>query len=86
MNEIEKYAKERDEMLLKRSVAELRTFINKHAEHYDPIFIDAINAAPDAILEITVHKMIVNCTNLPFEFRTESAFWLLDRGYNLEVG
>lgn len=85
MNEIKKYIKERDEMLLKCSVAELRTFINNHAEYYSQTFIDAINKAPDGILEITVHKMIVNCTSLPFDFRQKSADWLLDRGFRLDV-
>ena len=86
MNKIKKYAKERDEMLLKRSVAELKTFVNNHAEYYSPMFIAAINAAPDFVLEITLHKMVVHCTNLPFEFRAESADWLLERGFDLEVG
>jgi hypothetical protein len=83
---IKKYVKERDEMLLKCSVAELRTFIKNHTEFYEPMFIDAINKAPDEILEISLHKMIVNCTSLPFDFRQKSADWLLDRGFRLDTG
>ena len=83
--EIKKYVKERDEMLLKCSVDELRTFVGKYEHFFNLMFVDAIARATDELLEITLHKMIINCTNLPFEFRQKSADWLLDRGYSIEI-
>ena len=85
MNEIKRYVKERDEMLLNCSVAELRTFVNNNAEHFNLLFIDGINRADDKVLEITLHKMIIHCVNLPYEFRKKSAEWLLERGFNLDI-
>lgn len=86
MNELKQYAKERDEMLLKCSVAELRKFVSKHEKFYSPMFTDAITRADEKVLEITLHKMIVHCINLPFDFRQKSADWLIDRGFNLDIG
>lgn len=83
---IEKYVKERDKMLLKCSVKELRNFIKIHEEYYSPMFVDAFARAKDEVLEVTLHKMIVSCTNLPFDFRQKSADWLLDRGFRLDIG
>jgi hypothetical protein len=83
---IEKYAKERDEMLLKGSVAELKKFIAKYEEYYNPMMVDALARAKDEVLEITLHKMIIHCVNLPFDYRQKSADWLLDRGYSLDLG
>ena len=86
MENIEKYVKERDEMLLKGSVAELKKFIAKYEEYYNPMMVDALARAKDEVLEITLHKMIIHCVNLPFDYRQKSADWLLDRGYNLHLG
>ena len=86
MENIEKYVKERDEMLLKGSVAELKKFIAKYEEYYNPMMADALARAKDEVLEITLHKMIIYCVNLPFDYRQKSADWLLDRGYNLDLG
>ena len=86
MENIEKYVKERDEMLLKGSVAELEKFIAKYEEYYNPMMVDALARAEDEVLEITLHKMIIHCVNLPFDYRQKSADWLLDRGYNLDFG
>jgi hypothetical protein len=83
---IEKYAKERDEMLLKGSVAELKKFIAKHKECYNPTVVDALAKAKYEVLEITLHKMIIHCVNLPFDYRQKSADWLMDRGYSLDLG
>ena len=85
MSRIESYVKERDEMLRKCSVDELRKFVKKHKQYYDKCFVDSFVKAKDEVLEITLHKMIVNCTSLPFDFRQKSADWLLDRGYSLEI-
>lgn len=83
--EIKQYVKERDEMLLKCSVDELRKFAKEHKHILGKGFVKAFRNAPDKVVEITLHKVIVNCTNLPFDFRQKSADWLLDRGYRLEL-
>ena len=69
MENIEKYVKERDEMLLKGSVAELKKFIAKYEECYNPMMVDALARSKDEVLEITLHKMIIHCVNLPFDYR-----------------
>lgn len=83
---IKRFVKERDEMLLKCSVKELRKFVYEHEELYDPAYIRALHRMSDEFLELVLHKMIVNCTNLPFDFRQKSADWLLERGFALEMG
>ena len=80
--DVEKFVKERDEMLLKRDVNELRKFVCEHTDYYEPFYIVAINAASDEVLEITWHKMIANVTSLPIDFCEESVKWLLERGYS----
>lgn len=82
MINIEKFVKERDEMLLKRDVNELRKFVCERTEVYEPFYIKAIGVASDEILEITLHKMIANVTSLPSEVVEESVEWLLERGYS----
>lgn len=86
MKNIEKYVKERDKMLLKGSVSELKKFIAKYEGYYNPMMVDALARAEDEVLEITLHKMIIHCVNLPFDYRQKSADWLLDRGYSLDLG
>lgn len=82
MNNIQKYKKKRDEMLLKCDPEELRKFVRDNAEQFDEHFVKAITAAPVSILELTLHKMIVNVKSLPKSRRNESAKWLWDRGYS----
>ena len=86
MENIEKYVKERDEMLLKGSVAELKKFVKKNEQYYSPMIANSMARAKDEVLEITLHKMIIHCVNLPFDYRQKSADWLLDRGYSLDLG
>lgn len=86
MNKLQRYVKERDEMLLKRDVEALRKFVNDHASYFSADYVKAINNAPANILEITLHKMIVNVTSLPKSLKNESAKWLLDHGYSGEIG
>lgn len=83
--EIKKYVKERDEMLKKRSVEELRKFVNSHKQYYDSAYIEAFNMASDNLLEVTLHKMIVNVTSMPETMRSQSAIWLVTRGYDLNI-
>ena len=82
---IEKYVKRRDEMLLKCDIYELRKFVNENKKYYSKQFVKAFNAASDKVVEMTLHKMIVCCTNLPFDFRQKSADWLIDRGLSLDI-
>ena len=86
MENIEKYVKERDQMLLKGSVAELKKFVKKYEKYYSPMIANSMTKAKDEVLEITLHKMIIHCVNLPFDYRQKSADWLLDKGYSLDLG
>lgn len=82
---IKKYVKERDEMLLKCDVNELRKFINTHKELYRPDVLTSMNASSDEVLTITLHKMIVNVTTLPRKLREKSAWWLVLHGFDLHI-
>lgn len=84
-SKIKKYVKERDEMLRKCSVEELRKFTNAHKQYYDAEWLKAFNEATDEVLEVTLHKMIVNVTSMPEELRSKSAIWLVTRGYHLNI-
>ena len=79
---VKSYVKERDEMLLKRDVNELRKFVKKHEELYEKDYLERLGKASDEVLEITLHKMIANVTSLPKAFVKESIIWLLERGYS----
>lgn len=79
------YVKERNKMLKKRSVKEYRKFVNSHKEQFSAEYLSAFNAAPDEVLTISLHKMIVNVPTLPNEMRKDSAFWLITHGYDLNV-
>jgi hypothetical protein len=78
--ELKRYIRARDEMLLKGSVEELKKFALENKKHYSPMFIQMLDKASYATLEITLHKMIANCSTLPEDYRKESADWLLERG------
>ena len=80
--EIEKYVNERDEMLLKRDVNELRAFVKSHKKMFTEDYIESFEKASDEVVEITLHKMIANVTSLPDNFVRESMEWLLEHGYN----
>lgn len=82
---IKKYVKERNEMLKKRSVSELRKFVSEHKEFYSTEYLEAFNKASDEVLTVTLHKMIVNVTSLPTELRGTSAMWLVANGFSLEI-
>lgn len=76
---LKKYAKDRDEMLLKYDINALREFVNKHADNYTP------NSASDEFVELVLHKMIVHAIRLPTEFRAKAEWWLVERGYSTEI-
>lgn len=79
------FVKERDKMLKKCDVNELRKFITDHPEWYSEMFRHAISKASDEVLKITLHKMIVNVPKLPKELREKSAYWLVLHGYDLNI-
>ena len=85
MDKIKKFVKERDKMLRKCSVDELRKFVSEHEEYYSPMFIDAFARVSDEVVEITLHKMIYHCTNLPLYLREKSVRWLTEHNFDLEV-
>ena len=85
MISIEQFVKERDEMLLKRSVPALRQFLEEHKECYPEGFIEGFRLVSDAVAEITLHKMIANVTTLPKKYRVLSRLWLIVRGYSDEL-
>ena len=79
-NKAKRYVKERDEMLMKRSVTALEEFIKRHADMYEEGFLEAFLLMPAAIKEATLHKMIVAAVKLPEKMRRESAMWLASIG------
>lgn len=83
--QIKKYVKERDKMLKKCDVNELRKFVNTHKHFYSEKFLRAINAASDDLLKVVLHKMIVNAIKLPHKMRTRSAIWLVAQGYDINI-
>ena len=83
---LKRYVKERDAMLKKRDINELRKFVINHAEFYSTEFVEAFMTASDEVVETTLHKMIVNAIKLPENLRYSSAIWLTMRGYKLEIG
>ena len=82
MNKIKKFVKERDKMLKKCSVEELRKFVNSHADIYGIEYVEIFNLMNDEIAEATLHKMIVNCINLPQKLRLNSKHWLVNHFYD----
>ena len=82
---IKQYVKERDEMLKKCDVAELRAFVNSHKEYYSTEYLRNFNSASDEVLEITLHKMIMQVPKLPKALRDKSALWLITRGFSLNI-
>ena len=64
MENIEKYVKERDEMLLKGSVEELKKFIAKYEEYYKPMMADALDLINRQKAEIErLEKELSTATN-----------------------
>jgi len=82
---LKKYVKERDKMLKKCSVSEYRKFVHEHKQSFSKEFISAFDKATDEVLEISLHKMIVNAVKLPKDMRDRSALWLVVRGFDLNI-
>lgn len=82
---LKRYVKERDEMLKKCDINELRKFVINHAEYFREEFVEAFMIASDEVVEVTLHKMIVNAIKLPKSMRDSSAIWLSTRGYSLGI-
>lgn len=80
---LERFIRDRDEMLLKCSVEELRAFVESRAgEWYDFAFVETFLEAPELIQESVLHKMIVSVTTVPVKQRQESMTWLLAHGFS----
>ena len=78
---VKNWVKQRDEMLLKCDINELRKFVSAHPEMYGKAFINAINEADDEILTTSLHKMRVAAVRLPESERDKSAAWLSVNGF-----
>lgn len=85
MNRLQMYNRKRDAVLLKGDPEELRKLVKDNAEYFREEFVKAIEVAPVNILEITLHKMIVNVKSMPKSRRNDSAKWLLDRGFSGDI-
>ena len=81
MNELKAFVKARDEMLLKGSIDELRSFVEAYRGLYDENIVRGFLDCSDEVAEITLHKMISGAINLPFEYRMNSVAWLTERGH-----
>lgn len=79
-NKAKRYVKERDEMLMKRSVTALEEFVAKHADMFHEGFSETFLMMPEEVKEATMHKMIIGAVKLPENIRRESAMWLASRG------
>lgn len=82
---LKRYINDRNEMLLKCNVNELRNFIRSNKAVYDAELYEHMMAASDNQLEVVLHKMIVNVVTLPKGFRAKSEKWLNDHNYSSEV-
>lgn len=78
---IEKFVRDRDEMLLRGSVEELKHFMINHAKEYGEDFVEAFLLAGDLVQEATLHKMIAVVTTMPVHMRRDSMAWLTEHGY-----
>ncbi|MBS4872243.1 MAG: hypothetical protein KHZ78_05345 [Peptoniphilus sp. oral taxon 375] len=66
------YAEELGKVLKTKDIKKLRKFCKKWG-------LEA--PEDDEVLEISLHKMIYARVDLPNSIRTESMFWLMERGY-----
>jgi hypothetical protein len=82
---MEQYVKERDEMLLKCDVNELRKFVRKNSHMYNQEIFAMLTEAPDSVLEVTLRKMIIHAASMPKELQEEAKQWLLTRGHDLGI-
>lgn len=82
---IAQYVKERDEMLLKCDVNELRKFVRKNSHMYNKDIFAMMMESPDRVLEVTLRKMIIHAASIPKELQEEAKKWLLSRGYDLGI-
>lgn len=73
------FVKERDEMLMKRDIGELRKFVAAHADEYGEEIARQVADAGDSFLKLVLHKTIISATSLPKDVREDSEAWLRDR-------
>ena len=77
MSNLDEFLKDRKEALLTLDKDKITAYCKKYSVTMPP---------DDKVFWIGIHKAIVHATDLPFEFRQKSYDWLVDRGYNPEVG
>ena len=73
---LDQYIKDRDEMLIKCDVNEFRKFVHKYKHIYTKQYLLDFDLALDEVLQIALHKMIVNVTSMPKELQDKSLEWL----------
>ena len=71
------YYKELGRALRTRDIDELKKFFFEF-RHEKP-------AVSDKVLEISMHKMICNRTDMPENLIMESRLWLMSRGYSPRI-
>lgn len=69
---MEQFNKDRDEALLSGDLEKLKSYMRKYGIEIHP---------SDEVLEMSRHKAITGCNQLPIELRRESKKWLEDRGF-----
>lgn len=74
MDELKKYYKELDEILISREPKKLVEWVIKNGE--EPV--------SEEVAEIAMHKLTLT-RPLPQNLRLKSMFWLLNRGYDLTI-
>lgn len=79
---IREYVKEKNEMLLKCSVEELKKFVRKYKKFYSKEYLENFEKADDKLLEVTLHKLIANSFDLPENFIMKSVEWLEKNGFS----
>ena len=85
MCDVENFAEDRDEMLKKASIDELKKFMNKYRDMFEEKDFEEFENTSDGVLEVILHKMIVNVHTLPKKLKEESKTWLISRGFSLEM-
>ena len=80
---VEIWRKERDEAAYSFDVKTFKDFYAKWAKRgiYDMYLLP-----PDDVLEISIRKMVVNFSDPIPEKYEEAKAWLLERGYDLNIG
>lgn len=77
MAKIDDYVKDLGDALRTRDIDELKRFYVKYRGEMPPI--------DDKVLEISMHKMICNRTDMPRDMVMDSMVWLAERGFSPRI-